>query len=628
MSDFFLKKGGQRLVLNPATAVGKGGEADVFLETGRAIKIFKTPSHPDLSGDPLAQAAARDRLIEHQKKLLEFPRTLPAHVVAPEDLVVDAQGIIGGYAMPLLKGAEVLYRYGERPYREAGVPDDTAVAVLADLFRTVDGVHKANVVIGDFNDLNVLAKGREAFLIDADSMQFGRYLTRVFTAKFVDPLVCDPNGHSLTLVRPHNADSDWYAYHIMLMQTLLFVGPYGGVYAPKNSAKRIPHDQRPLKRVTVFDPEVRYPKPARHYGILPDDLVEHLQKVFLKDLRGVPQLSLIEGLRFTKCGKCGAMHARAVCPSCVHVTAPMQKEIHTGAISARKIFSCEGVILHATHAGKTLRWLYHESDAYKREDGSTVAKAVLETNLRFRISGERTLIAQADRTIVFPGTGKPTFDIANDTYQLLPLIDANEEDLFYAKGSGLYRVTAGLGPDYPVRIGDVLPNQTLFWAGEDLGFGFYRAGQLSNFFVFRTKHQGINDSVQLPPIRGQLIDATCCFSKSAKQIWFLVSTKESGRVYNRCYLLDENGILLGSAEAEAGDGSWLSQIRGKCAAGGFLLAATDEGVVRVIPNGADLVVAKSFPATADFVDSDTQLFLGDQGLYAVGHDEIWHLVLK
>ena len=41
-----------RLVkVSPAQAIGKGNEADVYdIGGGRALKIFKTPSHPDLSG--------------------------------------------------------------------------------------------------------------------------------------------------------------------------------------------------------------------------------------------------------------------------------------------------------------------------------------------------------------------------------------------------------------------------------------------------------------------------------------------------------------------------------------------------------------------------------------------------
>ena len=112
-----------------------------------------------------------------------------------------------------------------------------------------------------------------AYLIDADSFQFGPFLCRVFTARFVDPLLCVPDATQLLLHQPHTAASDGYAYTVMLMQCLLFVGPYGGVYRPKDPAHRVPHEARPLHRMTIFHPEVQYPKPAIPYGTLPDELL-------------------------------------------------------------------------------------------------------------------------------------------------------------------------------------------------------------------------------------------------------------------------------------------------------------------------------------------------------------------
>lgn len=625
MPDYFLK-GGQRLRLKPDEAVGKGGEADIFVEKGSAVKIFKPPTHADLAGNPQEQAMARERIAEHQRKLPDFPKGLPERVVSPLELVYDTKGMVAGYCMKLLSGAEVLYRYGERPFRDAGVPDETAVAVLADLHQTVADVHAhpAHVVISDFNDLNVLVKGREAYLIDADSMSWGSWKSRMFTTRFVDPLLCDPKAKSLMLFRPHTQESDWYAYAIMLMRTLLFVDPYGGVYMPKDPKKRILHDQRPLRRITVFDPEVKYPKPARPYQILPDSLLEYFEKTFVKDVRGTPPRSLIEELRFTKCATCGMVHARGICPSCVAITPPMKKEVHTGKISAFKEFSTTGIILHAVLESDTLRYLYHESGTYKREGDTTVMSGMLDPHLRYRISGTKTLMGRAEQAAILGG-GVPkkfTMDAYNN---LLPLFDANGKNIFFVRGGGLWRV-GDLGVDYPERWGDVRPRQTLFWVGERSGFGFYRAGELSRFFVFGTAHPGINDSVNLPPLRGQLVDATCCFG--GDRIWFLVATSESGRTIHRCHVLDSHGTHQASAEAVAGDGSWLSSLRGKCAAGGFLLSATDDGVVRVEAAGGQLAVAKEFPATAEFVDTDSRLFPGRLGLYVAKRDEIWRLVLK
>src|SRR6202043_1719255 len=113
----------------------------------------------------------------HQRKLREFPGGLGPSVVAPVELATDRSGKrLCGYTMDLIAGAEVLLRYGDPSFRRSGLSGPTAVAALADLHGTVSHLHARGVTIGDFNDLNVLVRDRRAFLIDADSFQFGPYL--------------------------------------------------------------------------------------------------------------------------------------------------------------------------------------------------------------------------------------------------------------------------------------------------------------------------------------------------------------------------------------------------------------------------------------------------------------------
>ena len=134
MAEVFVA--GKRHRLNPSNAIGKGGEADVYdIGNGLVLKLFKPPSHPDLVGDPAAQHAARMRLAEHQRKLPVFPKNLPARVVSPQALATDSKGLVVGYTMPYLKGAEVLLRYTQRKFRQ-GIPQDEMRAIL----RSIGGV--------------------------------------------------------------------------------------------------------------------------------------------------------------------------------------------------------------------------------------------------------------------------------------------------------------------------------------------------------------------------------------------------------------------------------------------------------------------------------------------------------
>lgn len=618
--------------VSPAKSIGKGGEADVYdLGNGQVAKLYKQPDHPDFEGMPDQQKAAENRIAQHQTKLRAFPRGLPSRVVAPVEVITNKAGTdVLGYTMPFLKGSKVLLQYTERSFRSAGVGNDVVTRIFRDLHGTVGGVHKAKVVIGDFNDLNILVKDEEAWVIDADSMQFGKWFCQVFTARFVDPLLCDPKGSSPNLVKPHNEASDWYAFNVMLFQCLLFVSPYGGVHKPKNLSKKIPHDARPLHRITVFDPEVRYPKPATSPDVLPDDLLEHFHKVFQKDLRREFPATLLE-MRWTTCSGCGLEFARRACPVCAKPAPGAVKEttVIRGTVTSTSFFKTTGRILFATVQGGKLRWLWHENDEFRREvDGSTigrvVTKGVVDPLMRFRICGEHTLVGRGSKVVDLHPV-RTQRELVVDEYQQIPMFDANEQARFWVHNGRLVRDArkATMGHDTE-EIGAVLEDQTMFWVGPTFGIGFYRAAKLCVAFTFRTDAPGLNDSVKIPPVRGQLIDATCCFGKD--RAWLTTSAQEGGVIKNQMVCIKSTGEVLATAEATAGDGSWLGALRGKTAAGALLFAATDDGIVRLEVDASGLVgrikVTREFPDTEPFVNAGCHLFVGPQGLYVVSPREI------
>ncbi|MBX7221743.1 MAG: hypothetical protein K1Y36_17455 [Blastocatellia bacterium] len=617
---------GKRYKLNPSQVIGKGGEADVYdLGNQTALKIFKAPDHPDFQGNPHEQQAARERIAIHQEKLRAFPINLPGKVVKPHNLATDksCQQIVG-YTMKFLQGAELLLRYADKNFRQGGVSFDTVKGIFQDLHQTVAATHQAGVVIGDFNDLNVLVTGQEAHLIDADSFQFGKFYCQVFTAQFVDPLLCDPAAQQMMLFRPHTMNSDWYAYTVMLMQCLLYVDPYGGVYRPKDQTQKVPQELRPLHRITVFHPEVRYPKPAIPYKALPDDLLHYFHLVFEKDRRGEFPLDLVENLSWTTCTVCGTEHARFVCPNCSTSAPAAIKEVTVvrGNVTATRIFRTHGNIVGAAFNHGQLQWLYLENGAFKREDGLSVFGGGADPFLAFGIWGNKTLIAR-DRVLftLTPGTTQPE-RVAVDTYGNEPQFAANSQGRFWLSSGQLYRDTA-FGPEV---VGEVLAGQTRFWVGSHFGFGFYAAAELSIAFVFRTDANGINDNVKLPRFRGQIVDATCTFTTD--RCWFFVAENVHGKILHRAVVIRSDGSIEAAAEAEKGDGSWLSNLRGKCAAGNFLLAATDEGIVRCEVQQKQIVKTREFPDTEPFVDQNCQLFAGQDGLYVVGSNEIHRLRIE
>lgn len=611
---------GKRARVSATQSIGKGGEADVFrLDNKMALKVFKTSSHPDFGGNQMEMDAATARILEHQTKLRQFPK-LPQAVIQPLALATDRTGRkVLGYTMSLIKDAEVILRYSERSFRQGVINNNKVAGIFKGLHGAVNGVHQAGAVLGDFNDLNILVTQKEenAFLIDADSFQFGKFLCRVYTERFVDPLLCDLKESHPSLVKPHTINSDWYAFNVMLMRSLILCDPYGGVYKPANlRRKKIPHAARSMHRITVFHKDVKYPKPAIPYGMLPDELLHHFHEILEKDKRGEFPISLLERFRWTACSSCGAEHGRPTCPTCQKVAPGAVKAVTTvkGKVTSNRFFKTSGVILYATSQDGELRWLYTESGKCKREDGKEY-ELTPTRNMRFRICKDETLVGMGRKIVVLKPDANPEV-IHTDTYGNLPIFDANGSKKYWAY-EGVLNREGQFGPE---RVGDILQNQTLFWVGSTFGFGFYRAGELSIAFVFSDKGKGINDSVKLPQLKGKLVDSTCFFTKEL--CWFMVSLRYGGKAVNRCTVIDAKGEVLATHEAQEGDGTWLSQLRGKCAAGKALFSVTDDGVVRVGVQGQRIEKTVEFPDSEPFVHSDCHLFPGPSGMYVVDRSEI------
>lgn len=616
---------GSTFKLNPTKMIGEGGEALIYkCNPTTVVKIFKTPDHPSFAGHPHDQKAAQARIDEHQTKLVDFPKSLPRGVVAPLNLA-HYKSKIAGFTMPFLSGMEVLLRYGEKKFRESGgITDVMVTAIFRNLHETLVALHRAGVIVGDFNDLNVLVDptSNKPFVIDADSMQFGKYQCKVFTGKFVDPLLCDSNASQPILTKPHTESSDWYSFNVMLMQCLLYVGPYGGVYRPKDKSKKVTHDRRPLHRITVFNPEVRYPKPARHFDVLPQDVLAHFTQVFREDKRVDFPEALLSSLEMS----CSTGQSGALIPTKTVTKAPAVSEVVHGGLVAKRIFRTTGRIVYATCQSRKMRWIYHDGKGWKREDGTTVVDGKRDSRLRFRIHGNHTIIARGSLAHMMEPHKVSTKSLVVDRFGELPIVDANTDRYFWVEGGQLNaslkeKKLASFGHDV---IGQVIENRTLFWVGDELGFGLSRAGNISYYFVFNPKHKGINDKVKIPAIRGNLIDAKCYFT--SKLIWFLYSAKEGSRVVNRCFVVTPDGTVTQHAEAPADDDSWLGSIRGHCAIGANLFVATDEGIVRV--DRDTMLVTKEFPDTAPVVESDSQLFQGVKGLNVVKPNEVWELEIS
>jgi H/ACA ribonucleoprotein complex subunit 3 len=239
--------------------------------------------------------------------------------------------------------------------------------------------------------------------------------------------------------------------------------------------------------------------------------------------------------------------------------------------------------------------------------------------MRFRINGKNTLVAMGHKMFLLSPNQTPE-SVMVDNFGSLPMFDANQNHRYWLTNGRLWR-NGLLGNEL---VGESLENQTLFWVGDKFGFGFYQSGEMSMHFTFDSNRSGINDSVKLPRIVGQLIDSSCVFSDNL--CWFFTSVQYNGKRVNQCHVIKADGTVVGSASGTINDGSWLGNIRGNVAIGNFLLSATDDGIVKVQPNDTGQIeITQEFSDTEPYVSSADHLFLGNDGLTIVKPKEVWNI---
>ena len=627
---------GQLVEIADRNSIGEGGEAWAYwfeLESTKyAAKIYKGPDcadyHGDSPQDKLNREGAARRLEEFPDYLAMFPKGLPKNVGQPLGLLRESKknGKPRGFYMNLVpEPRETVRMLCDVNFRQGGYDTNTGIDMLVNLYKLMQACHtnpRGKLILGDFNDLNIL--GSVPWIIDAESGSYGSKQCTTFTQRFVDPLKCDPKQTSMMLCKPHDENSDIYAWVCMVFQTLFYISPYEGIYKPKDKSKKCSQDARPLQRATVMVEGAKWPKWVINLGltpdVMPDDLMEQFDRYFHKDYRGDFPVEMLQRMRWTICTNCGSGHGRTACPKCATPGIVRSVTEVKGTVTSERVFKTKGIILLANYH-RDMKWLVYEKNELKRETGQVILKGKLDPRIRYRIMGDSTCLAKRNTLLTFQDDGsrdqKPI-----DTLGEVPMYDTNHNKRFWLYGGRLLADNAKIaGFDGGERtIGQVLHNQTIIWVGEEFGFGFYRASQLSEFFVFNVDDGVLKDGLQVSPIKGRLVDATCSFSSN--RCWFFTSYEIGGKTINRCIILDKNGNVLGMVEEDSGSDTWLgSGLRGVCAVGNLLFKATDDGLVRVQCDSG-LFTMTNFPDTEPFVDASCQLFPGDQCLHVVIKNEI------
>lgn len=603
---------GKHVSVTDRDLLGVGGEARVYRYGRHALKIF----HPINNKLPAAERQQLRQLLALKRdKLRAFPRGLPKNVAAPLELATNTSGHLIGFSMPLITGATDLMRLSQRKWREGLVSNQEVTALFRQIYLTLAELHQEAVIVGDLNHANIVFDGaanRRAYFIDADSMQFATFPCPVGHERFLDPLLF---GKSLLTAPLFTEESDWYAFSVLLFSSLLYVHPYGGVHPDYPTLLR-----RAEAKQSILRPEVKRPKSAIVPEILPDDLLHWFAELFDQGIRGIFPAQLLE-LRWHLCS-CGLEHARAVCPACAirgTVAVAQHAVAYHGTCRAQTLFKTKGRIFGARIQGN-LKYLYEENGEVRRENGRLVMQERLRPEHCFGIAGSSTWVGAEN--ILVRVEGQAVQERKNtESFSGRPIFATNSCGLYRLDDQWLIEDRTGK------RIGSVLSGQTWFQVGEQLGFGFYRAGLLSFFFVFSMQRPGLID-VSLPQIDGRVIDAEACFD--GKQILFSLATESNGQRLHSLFLVDSGGRLIAQRRGSPENDRVLREIGGKTLHQGRILSTSPDGLIslQVDRISGQLVESSIFADSKPFMAEELELLPGPNGsVYLVSTKEITQLTL-
>jgi hypothetical protein len=254
----FVVKGKGEVTLTQQHYVATGGQASVYLKSGTAYKVYTDPK------DMIPEA-----------KFHDLARIQDQQVIKPQNILLDANNVPVGYTMDAVPGPRTsLCQLFTPAFRTRnGINNDHIIGLVAKLQGHIENVHKADVVIVDLNELNIMVPNTfdETFLIDVDS-----YQTKGYPATVIMPSVRDWSCHATNFSQL----SDWYSLAILSFQLFVGAHPYRGGHA---GSAQVPKDERLKYRmqhnISAFRTDVTLPKSCYSLDVIPQGYRDWLKAV-------------------------------------------------------------------------------------------------------------------------------------------------------------------------------------------------------------------------------------------------------------------------------------------------------------------------------------------------------------
>lgn len=630
-----------RAALSLMPLLGQGGEGTVRRSPhDTAYKLYHRRGAqngscpPGISGTAIGNqpdAEQTEFLETYRSKLSLIPHWVDESLTLPLSFLHlnDARKSFVGFEMPLLTDALSLVTLKSPFSRERhGLSSADIVRPFLALYDLLWELESMHVVVGDlkFENVMLLPDGTIS-LLDVDGVSVGHHIGTSYTPEYVDPRLCDRSLSREVPVKLFDAQSMWYAYTVMLFEALVDYHPFrDGVHRPPAGSAEIPDEQRALRGVSVFHPEVKVHRMFREsLEKLPADLQDLFRGVFSEERRGRPRRSLItqllpEGDAARKPYSPELQQAwRPTTPFPTDIPQLRSRVIPLNTGGAQPLSAVwDGQTPFVITSADRSAFLQALPDQPPPLHLELVEPLAVRPDIQIYeslvdSSGRAAPRTEADvwikrgsaisrRTVSRSPFGRPNIGLQRS--QLMAIAPSGELSFF---PPGKASATAPLQGELSLFVGDSFG--LVFLTDED---------RLQNIFL-------VSDTVRkiegLPPILGTISNIECQFG--AESSWVFLTATPEVTPFRYVLVFNNHGVIVGLTAAPLANGQWHSENLPRCAyeigpsrSPGLAIALPGE-VMRLSCKGCQIV-----PEGKVSVDSRTPLtclLANEEQLFGIYH---------
>lgn len=255
------------LTLHASDHLFTGGEGTLYRANNTVVKIYTNP-----------MKMINDRMVD---KVRILAMLCHPYVVAPEGIVIDAQGKPIGFYMPFAQG-EHLPRIFTNAFRDReGFGDDDAKKLAERMREAVQFAHDHRALLIDPNPMNWLIALKKKHTLDPEPriIDVDSWVIAEWPPCAIMPSIRDWHATQF------NALTDWFSWGVVTFELFTGIHPYKGTLS---GYKRGDFEARMRDNASVFAQGIGLPDEVRDFTRIPSPLLDWYQGEFQAGERSIP----------------------------------------------------------------------------------------------------------------------------------------------------------------------------------------------------------------------------------------------------------------------------------------------------------------------------------------------------